>query len=412
MMVGLATMLVLLGQAPGAAEFQGVTYVNAAGWAEQNQPEVRTLVAPSSQPGEFAVLMIFAARAASADPAADLQAFADQAEHQGRTLMRGGIERKRFGPYTALMMPARAELPSLGQHSRIYELVTDAQTSALVVALYRGEATFAANRATLLQVMASVKPGAGAGVVRGPPVPASAAREAPPAPAGGTSSGGIPYADTKALVFTKGFRPSGRGVPIPRATLASGVPVGLWWNAHVASASSSIHTTVFLPDRTIVRYFRPGGPALVDLDGMRALGDQPYIGRYEVEGGVMTATYGEYRVSKPITLHSTSEGPFFIWNHEEYHPAMPLSRQAVVGTWRLGAVGTYTFRQDGTVITTPPMIDATFSHASIKEQLVGTWALDGYLLALQFPVDGARVFYAFHDDQGGLVIGQSHLVRE
>jgi hypothetical protein len=408
-MVWLATMLVVLGQAAGVSEFRGVTYVKPAGWAEQNEPEVRLLVAPQSRQGELVVLMIFAAHPATNDPAAELKAFADQAEQKGRRLSRGGLERKAFGPYQALLMGSKVDLPGVGQHSRIYELVTDGKTTALATAMYRGDASFAANEATLLQTMASVKPGGAQQAQGSAPSPR---REAPAPQAASAGGGGIPYGTTTAPVSDKAFRPSGRGVPIPPPSLERGVPLGLWWCVYVSKYGESLYPKVFLPDGTAVDFFRPGGPSLVDLDGMRARGEAGYIGRYEVSGGVLTTTFGKSRVSKPLVAHSTAEGPYFVWDSSEYQPAIALSRQALLGTWRRGAQGTYTFRADGTVVTTPAMIDAQWTHKNNHEQLIGTWALDGYLLALQFPVDGARVYYAFRSTKGGLIINQSLLTRE
>jgi hypothetical protein len=392
------------------------SYLNPAGWADQHREGTHTLIPPVVRQGEFLALLIFAPRPASSNPSADLMAFADQAEQQGRRLERGGIERRRVGQATLYFMAARADLPGLGPHSRIYEIVTEGTRSVLATAVYRGDATFTANEATLRKIMTSVRPGAEA-----------LAQQAAP-PENVQTGGGIPYGPSKALVTDKDFRPSGHGVTIPPAALNNGVPVGLWWNVHIstnlsgatswnspfvrAAGGGSIYSTVFLTDGTVVRFFRPGGPNLVDIQGMRALGDSPYIGDYSVSSGVMTAAYGEFRISKPIKVGGSSEQPYFVWNAEEYHPASPLTPHFLLGTWRWGASGTIAFRADGTVVTTPPVIDAQWTHTSNTEPLVGTWVLDGYLLALRFPTDGSRVYVVFRDNNGGLVVNQSLLSRE
>lgn len=372
-MTGLITLLLVLGLVP-VSDFHGAAYSNAARWVEKDQPDVRALMAPPGRSGEFAMVMITAPRPAGRDSIAQLQAFADEAEKLGRRLERGTIERNAVGPYTMLVMPSKVELPGLGTHTRIYELVTDGQRTVLANGFFRGEAA-GANVVAMMQILASVRPGA---TREAPP-----RGEAPPPPP--TGGQGIPYGPSKAPVLDAKFRPSGHGVPIPPATIAGGMPRGLWWNVH--APTGSIYPTVFLADGTVARFYRPGGPMLADLEGMRELGDGPYIGRAHVSGGVLTAAYGEYVVSTPIVVRNSSEGPYFLWNHDEHHPAIPLTREFLVGTWRLGAMGTFTFRPDGTVLTTPPMIEAQWAHKS-GEQLVGTWTLEGYLLAL--PVPGRR----------------------
>jgi len=106
-------------------------------------------------------------------------------------------------------------------------------------------------------------------------------------------------------VWSKDFRPSGSGRPLPLPAIVDGRPVGLWWYPYVSTfgatrGAAGFDTEVFLPDGTFAGLFRPGGPRSVDLAGMRAAGEQDSIGSYSVSGGVMTIAWGA-KSSRPIS---------------------------------------------------------------------------------------------------------------
>jgi hypothetical protein len=407
-MLRLLVLLTFLQAGDDAARFHGQSYELPPRWQVQDQGELRALVAPRARDGQLLVVMLTAPRPAAGDPAAQLEAFGREVEGKARRLQAGKAAVHRAGAFTVVTQLVRIDQPGVGEQQRIYELVTDGKSSALVMAISSGEETLAANRDPLARLLASVRPG---------PAPmgnggASPAEEAAVTPA----AAGIPTGPCKGAVDDKDFAPTGHGVAIPPAALRGDRPVGLWWNVNRTSSSfvgfGSIYATVFLEDGTVVRFFRPGGPRLVDLACMHALGDDKgYVGRYTVSGGVLTTDFGEFRPAKPIRPHRDGEGPYFVWNEGEYHPAVPLTPKYLAGTWKMGAMGTITFRPDGTVATTANVIGASWTHQSSNDPVSGTWTLDGYLLALQFPRDGHRVYYGFQGLGGQLVLGQGLLTR-
>ena len=419
-MFRLVPLLLVLGQAGAPVQFNGVSYQRPAGWQERSEGELRALIPPGLRSGRVLMVLIAAARPATGDPGAELARFADAAEASATHHQRGPVQSQRAGRFTLLVLTSKVDAPGVGVHQRIYQLVTDGSRSAFVTALSKGDETLEAHQSAMLQLMASVRPG-GAGPSSEPPAAAAAGagnEPAPARPAPGPAGTGIPYGPSQAPVLDPRFLPSGRGQPIPPPAMVGGRPVGIWWNVHNSRSpyftSGSIYSTVFLPDGTLVHFFRPGGPHLVDLEGMRALGDGDFIGRYSVAAGTMTTEIGkggEYRRSKPLTVRQDPAGVSFLFDGDEYHPAIPLTRQSLVGTWKMGARGTFTFRADGTVVTPANMIEASWGRADSKEVLTGTWALDGYLLALRFPKDGVRVYPAF-GATGSMVLRQTLLTRE
>ena len=384
-MFRLVPLLLVLGQAGAPVQFNGVSYQRPAGWQERSEGELRALIPPGLRSGRVLMVLIAAARPATGDPGAELARFADAAEASATHHQRGPVQSQRAGRFTLLVLTSKVDAPGVGVHQRIYQLVTDGSRSAFVTALSKGDETLEAHQSAMLQLMASVRPG-GAGPSSEPPAAAAAGAGHEPAPArpapgpvathveAAPAGTGIPNGPSQAPVLDPRFLPSGRGRPIPPPAMVGGRPVGI--------------------DGTLVHFFRPGGPHLVDLEGMRALGDGDFIGRYSVAAGTMTTEIGkggEYRRSKPLTVRQDPAGVSFLFDGDEYHPAIPLTRQSLVGTWKMGARGTFTFRADGTVVTPANMIGASWGRADSKEVLTGTWALDGYLLALRFPTERRRV---------------------
>jgi len=241
----------------------------------------------------------------------------------------------------------------------------------------------------------------------------------PPAVAQAGLSAGIPYGGKPVNQLDKAFRPSGRGKPFPLPAIVDGRPVGPWWFLRVPGGGSnlfsggvSLSTYVFFPDGTAAALFRPGGPQLADLESMHALGEDDYIGRFSVAGGVMNIAFGpddRNLLSKPITVKQSGGTPYFLWWQREYQPALPVPRDFLLGTWRSGAMGTMSFRADGTVATTKNMVDTDWGSTV---PVTGTWALDGYLFAMHFPGYGDRVYSLFRTASGSIVLNQSMMSRE
>jgi len=405
-----AGLVALLAGRPGPAwaqpALQGTLYSMPAGWKEVVQGPARMLVAPVAHANDLLVVLVSPARPAEGAADAQLQSLADAAESKARRLSRGPVQAARRPGLDLLTMPARVDQPGVGEHDRIYGLATDGRRAVFVVVLSRGDDTLHAQRMALAQLLQSIAP-----------APATAAADPQAArPAAASAEGtGIPYGGKPVNVLDKAFRPSGRGKPFPAPAIVDGAPVGLWWYVYISKYGSDIRTEVYFPDGTATALFRPGGPRLADLEGMHALGDDGFIGRYRVGAGVMSVQWGSdagNAISRPITLHANGDASSFIWFQREYQPALPVTPQFLAGTWREGAMGTFSFRADGTVLTTPNMIEAQWGRARPDETIQGRWFLDGYLLAMRFPSDGDRVCAAFRTPHGDLVLRQSLLTRQ
>lgn len=383
----------------------GAVHRTPDGWKETVQGDGRMLVAPVAHAGDLLVVLIGPARDAEGPATAQLQSLADAAETSARRLSRGAVQTADRAGLQMLTMPASVDQPGVGVHDRLYALVSDGRRVVFVIVLTRGADTLHAQRPALAQLLQGIAPGTASA--------RDVAKEATqPAIAGG---GGIPYGGKPVNVLDKAFRPSGRGKSFPAPAIVDGAPVGPWWYVSISKYGADIRTEVYFPDGTVTALFRPGGPRLADLEGMHALGDDGFIGRYRVSGGQLSVVWGgeeKNAISRPVVVHERGEASSFLWFQREYQPALPVGAQFLAGVWRQGAMGTFTFRADGTVTTTANMIEAQWGRAPGNDTVQGRWFLDGYLLAMRFGADGDRVCTAFRTPHGDLVLRQSLLTRQ
>src|SRR5581483_11424827 len=121
--------------------FQGVTYENPGGWEEKQQADTRVLVAPNARAGELLVVILSASSKVIKGPAADLEALARAAELHVAKATHGPADSQQAGDVTITTMTSMIEDPSLGKHSRIYELVSDGTHEAFIAVISRGTAT-------------------------------------------------------------------------------------------------------------------------------------------------------------------------------------------------------------------------------------------------------------------------------
>lgn len=381
--------MLLTGSAwPQPESFEGTRFERPAGWQQTEQKGTRTLSAPPAAPGEALIVVISAARPSTGDPAAELSQFAAALERSGRRLSAGAMQHATRGGLTVVTMHTRVEQAGLGVHERVYEVVSDGRTNAYAAAVLRGDRTFQAQRDALAQVLGSVAPAGAAAIpaTTGQPVP----------------------------VGSDNFRPSGSGKPFPLPALVNGSPVGLWWYATPLQGTLGMVLVeeIFFPDGTNVQVFRPGGPQSVDLDGMRALGQEGSIGRFSVAGGTMTVTWNDparTTMRAPLRPQTFAGQQIFEWSDRLYQPGLPLATRELVGTWRTSISGELTFRADGTLSATRHLIDPT-DDGTVP--LGGTWALDGYLLALHLGPAGDRVFPVFRTPKDAMVFKGRFFTRQ
>jgi hypothetical protein len=212
----------------------------------------------------------------------------------------------------------------------------------------------------------------------------------------------IPLGDSPGLFpGMPGWKPSGRGQRIPDAEL-DGAPRGLWWAPRMDMANTTCRVILFMPDGVYADGPRPGGPWLVDLEGQRAENGTTGVGTYEVSGGTITMKHDGFSSTDPFTTGEDDSGEYFAIGSLKYRPIAPVSRDALVGTWKT-AGSQYVFHDDGTFEMGQVSLEVR-AGATHK----GRWTLDGYLLMLE-PSDGAWWITTVGSTVGGrfLIIGNT-----
>jgi hypothetical protein len=422
MVLGMCLVLVASAKlAPRAAEagpgrpaagtrstFRGTSYDNPGTWKEQEQADTRVLVAPRPHPGEVLLVVLSQEIKAIKGPAADLEALVRMTEKTVTKASHGSVTSTQSGGFTVTMMASQVEDASLGKHNRIYELVSNRTHEVFVAVVAKGDATFADHRDALLQLLASCRPTSGDTGASPPP---AATPPTTPAAAPSPSATAIPYADTPGKVpGDPEFRPSGRGKPIPAPAIVNGAPQGLWWT-YTTTGSPTAYGTMFFPDGMALHYYRPGGPNLADLDGMKANHGSGDIGTWSLANGAISIHFGELQRSTAFSVHRDSDGTFFKAGTQIYRPAEPLTAKALVGTWEIHGIGAFTFRGDGTVQTTTSMIGSIHGLNYTDGAITGSWFLDGYLLVMSFPGEGVRVLPVFKVSGSQIVITSRFYMR-
>ena len=182
-----------------------------------------------------------------------------------------------------------------------------------------------------------------------------------------------------------GWLPSGRGVPIPDAEVVDGRPEGLWWIPFTApSGQAQALTTLFLADGTRATNPRPGGGERFDLEGQRAQRGQTGVGTFALEGSTLKQRYDGFESAGEFDSGDDTAGPWFSIGQARYRPLAPPSAERLVGQWDSGS-SRWAFHDDGTYESGSVNDFGDFVVAGTGR---GTWALDGYLIAIT-PADGA-----------------------
>lgn len=196
-----------------------------------------------------------------------------------------------------------------------------------------------------------------------------------------------------------GWKPSGRGQRIPDAEL-DGAPRGLWWAPRMNQAESTCQVMLFMPDGVYADGPRPGGPWLFDLEGQRAENGTTGVGTYEVSGDTITMKHDGFSSTEPFSTGDDDSGEYFAIRQLKFRPIAPVSRDALVGTWKT-AGSQYVFHDDGTFEMGQVSLGA-WAGGTHK----GRWTLDGYLLMLE-PSDGAGWITTVGATVGGrfLIVG-------
>jgi len=324
-------------------------------------------------------------------PSSDLEALARQAEKTVTRSTHGQLASLQANGFTVTTMAAQIEDTALGKYNRIYELVSNKTDEVFVAVVSKGDATLADHRDELLKLLASCHPTSQTSTT------SSDAAAPATAPA-------IPYAETPGkFPGDPQFRPSGKGRTIPTAAIVNGAPQGLWWT-YTTSGTPTAYGTIFFPDGLALHYYRPGGPNLADLDGMKANRGADDLGEWSLSKAEIAIHFGTLRNSVAYSVGRDRDGAFFKGGTQLYRPATQLTAKALVGTWEIHGTGEFTFNANGTVQTTTAMIGSIHGLGYKSSTLSGTWFLDGYLLVMSFPDEGARVYPAFEVSGTQIVI--------
>ena len=235
---------------------------------------------------------------------------------------------------------------------------------------------------------AGAAPPAGSAVVAAAPSPApiaaAATRATAPAhsPAAAAAEGPrLPTGETPRMYpGSPGWLPSGRGVPIPAASLTGGRPQGLWFYMGLNSSSGmSAVPVVFLPDGSMASNPRPGAGDLVDIAGQSAQPGSNGVGRFSVGGGRINVSSNGFDSSDAYSTGSDGEGPWFASGARRYRPLKPIDAQQLVGKW--SAVGSsFVFHADGRYESGQTAVNSAYTLAAGGR---GRWQLDGYLIGMR-----------------------------
>ena len=216
------------------------------------------------------------------------------------------------------------------------------------------------------------------------PVAAAATRATAPAhpPAAAAAEGArLPTGETpRTYPGSPGWLPSGRGLPIPAASLAGGRPQGLWFYMGLNSSSGmSAVPVVFLPDGSMASNPRPGAGDLVDIAGQSAQPGSNGVGRFSVGGGRINVSSNGFDSSDAYSSGSDGEGPWFATGARRYRPLKPIDARQLVGKW--SAVGSsFVFHADGRYESGQIAINSAYTLAAAGR---GHWQLDGYLIGMR-----------------------------
>lgn len=344
------------------SEFQGVRYAVPAGWSEKRQETMSIVFVPNAKPGETLAVVVFpASNDTGTDRQAILSTLIQSIEKGHKVIQPAEFTKKTRGDLTIYLATSQVE-DETGKGDRLYELISDGKKLAFVVASVNGDQFVKDHRAELVSLLESVRP---------------SKAESPTGPQRiriGATPGQYPG--------SPGWLPSGKGVPFPAPSVVDGHPVGMWWTQSLDLKNRTVaYATIFFPDGTLARFYRPGGPQTADLDGQRAEPGENNVGSWHVSDGQITLNVSGRSETKKLTFKDGPDGTTMSIGGAAYHKALPLTQKLLIGTWQVPGSSEYTFKADGTYQFANSIGDGV-SYAAGSTS-TGKWTLDGYLLALE-----------------------------
>lgn len=363
-----------LASTSAAATFKGVTYTLPAGWVQKTTPQAAQLSPKGNSQAAIVLLPLFD-RAGATTAVAFRQLV--KTGQQGLTVLQSTPLRKGTDAGQEYLAQFFAVKQRTVTSFRGYILVSKGPLSALATVFIGSQKAFDAVTADLDAFVGSLR---------------VAGAAAPPPSTAVPSVGRIPTGDTPDLFPGMiGWLPSGRGTPIPAPVLASGGPVGIWYSL---SATGRVTARLFLANGTVADFIRFGSGNTVDLDGHRRT-TPTSVGTWTIAGGKLSIAMDGKRWSDAYTTGKDSFGAWFEAGGERFRPALPLSAKQSIGIWRNGSTqfafapgGKYAFGQ---------AVSGSANGVDFVEgsQVVGTYVLDGYLIATRDNLGRLTVQAAF-----------------
>lgn len=360
-------------------EFKGTAYVLPAKWTKQETDGVLLLSPPTSQAGEFVVVMIIPAMKSETKKGAKgrFLDFLAGADSKVNVISKGEIAAVSREGFNVFLRAEQLKDKEIGEYSCLYQMVTDDEHDALVGVLSKGDKLIELYQGALSDILASVRPAASS------PVRARIRTGNTP-----DLYSGMP-----------GWLPSGKGQIIPAAKLVDGKPIGMWFEGSMDSTSLTqvqlkLTTTIFLADGTMIRYPRFGSGGRVDISGQQLKpGDAKNVGTWSVSGGKMNYDVGGFRYADTFTTGKDSGGVYFKLNEKRFQPCEPVTEAFLSGRWTKSGSEARTFGRNGAL-----RIDGSADPLA--------YALDGYLIAID---DGNNyiVDSIFKLTNDAIVIGSS-----
>jgi hypothetical protein len=195
------------------------------------------------------------------------------------------------------------------------------------------------------------------------------------------NAGKAPTGDTPGLFpGMPDWRPSGRGVPIPKTEILDGKPQGLWYLVSYMSSVPKATIYAFMPNGVFSTNPVWGGGNLVDVELQRRTSPAG-VGTYSVSGAVLSLQSTGFEARRAAFSHGSDETGLFFKHGESVFRELKLpTTSALVGRWR--SVGTqYIFNSNGTFEIGQVASGDNWVSGSNSS---GRFLIDGVLVVLEY----------------------------
>lgn len=378
--------------------YSGVDYVLPANWEAKDGDGVRIIMPSKQIEGQLLLFVLAPALPKQGKTWADtFKAFLTEAEKEAKPTAREATQSLKRGDFEIFLQAQSLKNDQMGEYNALYQMVCDDQKAAAGCLVTKGEEIFKQNEEGVTSLLASIHPH-------------NDAKPKPPTKGSSNTTNGVGKIPTRNASGSETFL-SGKGTKIPTPSIASGKPAGMWWNQSIGvnNFNTVIYSTIFLPDNTMIKFPKFGGPLLVDIEGQRASENgSDNIGTFTVSGGRITTNVGDVKHDEIYTTGKDDSGPFFKIGSMRYRPCEPVTAEFLMASkWRIPGSTEYQFGPNGVLTTATAYADENVAASSRK---TGRWIQDGYLLyTAAGQEESVDKIYKFSKD--AIVIGQRLFFR-